>query len=80
MFGGSCGQERTQLVIVNGNLTAQRYIVDILRTTSLPFHQQLTRGISITRPDFMQPESCKHVLLWSARCMVVILVFIKLTY
>ena len=80
MFGGSCGQERTQLVNVNGNLTAQRYIDDILRRTSQPFLQQLPRGISITGPDLIQPESCKHVLLWSARCVVVILMFIKLTY
>ena len=43
--GRICWQERTPLVIVNGNLTAQRYIDDILRPTVLPFLQQQPRGV-----------------------------------
>ena len=35
-WGGICGQERTRQVVVNGNLTSQRYVDDILRPTVLP--------------------------------------------
>ena len=40
VWRGICGQERTPLVIVNGNFTAQRYIDDILLPTVLPFSQR----------------------------------------
>ena len=43
--GKICGQERTPLVIVNGSLTAQRYIDDILRPTAIPLPQQQPRGV-----------------------------------
>ena len=39
------GQEKTLLATVNGNLTAQRYIDDILRLNVLPFLQQQPRGV-----------------------------------
>ena len=42
---GVCGQERTPLATVNGNLTAPRYVDDILRPTVLPFIQQQSRGV-----------------------------------
>ena len=40
-----CVQERTPLVIVNGNVTAQHYIDDNLRPTVLQFLQQQPRGV-----------------------------------
>ena len=41
MWGGVCSQERTPLDIINGNLTARLYIVDILlHPTVAPFFQQ----------------------------------------
>ena len=45
LWGGICGQERTPLVIVNGNLTAQHYIDDNLHPTVLPFPQLQSRGV-----------------------------------
>ena len=39
------GQERGPVVIVNTNMTAQRYIDDILPPTVLPFLQQQPRGV-----------------------------------
>ena len=45
VWGGICGQERTPLVIVHGNLTAQRYMDNILRPVVLPFLQQQPRGV-----------------------------------
>ena len=38
--GGICGQERTPLVIVNGNLISKHYINDMLRQTVLSFLHQ----------------------------------------
>ena len=38
-WGGICGQDKTPLVIVNGNVTDQCYIDDILDLTVLPFLQ-----------------------------------------
>ena len=45
VWGEICGQERTPLVIVNGSLTAQHYIDDILRPTVIPLPQQQPRGV-----------------------------------
>ena len=45
VWGGICRQERTPMVIVNGNSTAQRFIADTLRPTVLPFLQQQPRGV-----------------------------------
>ena len=57
-WGGICGQERTPLVIINGNLTAQRYINDILCSTALTFFQKQPRGV-ISTLDPIQLESYK---------------------
>ncbi|XP_046563761.1 uncharacterized protein LOC124272605 [Haliotis rubra] len=45
VWGGICGEQKTPLVIVNGNLTARRYIDDILRPTVLPFLRNRQQGI-----------------------------------
>ena len=45
VWGGICGQERTPLVIVNGNLPAHRYLDGILYPTVLPSLQQQPRGV-----------------------------------
>ena len=44
--GGVCAQERTPLVIVNGNLTGQRHVDAILRQSGLPFLPQHSRVVN----------------------------------
>ena len=48
VWGGICGQDRTPLVIVNRNLTDERYIDDILRPIGL-FLPRQTRGVPLVR-------------------------------
>ena len=67
-FGGGCvmvwigisGQERTPLVIINGNLTARRYIDDILRCDVLPFLEQQPRGV-VYQHDNPRPHTARIV-------------------
>ena len=64
MGGEVCGHERTLLVIVNETLTAQRYIDDILRQTSLSFLQQQPHGVIYqhgnARPPYSQNPIKRH--------------------
>ena len=45
MWEGIGRQEKTSLVIKNGNLTAHRYIDGIVHPSILPFLQQQPRGV-----------------------------------
>ena len=76
VWGGICGEQKTPLVIVNGNLTARRYIDDILRPTVLPFMRNRQQGILLqhdnARPhvaritqNFLQANNV-NVLPWPA--------------
>ena len=56
MWGGIFGQERTRLVIINGNLTTQHHIDDILCPTDLLFLQQQPSGV-IYQHDNARPHS-----------------------
>ena len=61
-FGGNsvrvweeiCGQERTPLVIISGNLTAHCYIDDILHPTVLPVLQQQPHGVIYQQTPYSQ--------------------------
>lgn len=45
VWGGICGDQKTDLVVVNGNLTGQRYIDQVLRPVVLPFLQRQQHGV-----------------------------------
>ena len=46
VLGGICGQQRTDIIIIDGNLTALRYINWVLRPVLLPFLQHQLRLVS----------------------------------
>ena len=54
VWGGVCGQQRTELIVIDGNLTAHRYINQVLRPVMLPFLQQQPR------PLFQQDNARPH--------------------
>ena len=54
VWEGICGQERTPLVIISGNLTAQCYIDDILHPTVLPVLQQQPHGVIYQQTPYSQ--------------------------
>ena len=43
VWGGICGQQRTDLIVIDGNLTTHRYIKQVLRPVLLPFLQHQPR-------------------------------------
>ena len=43
VWGGICGQQRTDRIVIDGNLTAHRYINQVLRPVLLPFLQHQPR-------------------------------------
>ena len=49
------GVNKTRLIVINGNITAQTYINDVLAVNALPFIQ--FHGPNIT---FMQDNACPH--------------------
>ncbi|XP_071083893.1 uncharacterized protein [Haliotis cracherodii] len=60
VVGEICGQERTLMVISDGNLTAQGYMNDILRPIVLTFPQQLPRGV-LHQHDNARPHTARIV-------------------
>ena len=57
---GVCRQERTPLVILNGNLTAQLYVNYIPSPTDLPFLQLQLRG-DIYQHDNARPHTARII-------------------
>ena len=45
VWGGICGDQKTDLLIIDGNLTARRYIDQVLRPVVLPFVQRHPRTL-----------------------------------
>ena len=62
VWGGICGQQRTDLIVVDGNLTAHRYINQVLRPVLLPFLQHQTRLVS-TGQCLTSQSSCGATVL-----------------
>lgn len=58
VWGGILGEEKTPLVIVNGNLTAQRYVDDILHPVVCPFLRQQAQGV-IFQQDNARPHTAR---------------------
>lgn len=76
VWGGICGELKTRLVIIHGNLNAQRYRDEILRPVAIPFIRQQPRGI-VFQHDNARPHTARltrdylnnmnvHVLPWPA--------------
>lgn len=76
VWGGMTANGRTQLQIINGNLTGVRYRDEILQTHVIPFVQNQARPITLqqdnARPhvarvarDFLQQQNVE-VLPWPA--------------
>ena len=66
VWEGICRQERTSLVLVNGNLTAQCYIDEILCPTILPFLQNQPRGSGVY---FMSLYCCRFFFFGGGLCV-----------
>ena len=58
VWGGICGDVKTRLVVIRGNLNAQRYIDDILRPVVVPFIQQQPRGL-LFQHDNARPHTAR---------------------
>ena len=54
VWGGICGQTTTQLIVLRGNMTAQRYIDVVLRPVVVPFLQRQPRG------SILQHDNARH--------------------
>ena len=58
MWGGISCNTRTPLVQIEGNLTAQRYIDEVLEATVFPF-LQANPEVSIFQQDNARPHSAR---------------------
>lgn len=58
VWGGITANHRTELVVVNGNLTAQRYVEEILRPHVIPF-LQMHPDVQIFQHDNARPHAAR---------------------
>lgn len=58
IWAGISWRYRTPLVVVNGNLTAQRYVDEILRTHAVPFMQNHA-DVTLYQQDNARPHSAR---------------------
>ena len=56
VWGGIMGNRKTDLVVVQCNINAQRYVADLLNAYALPFIRQLGPGVTL-----MQDNARPHV-------------------
>lgn len=60
VWGGICGQVRTRMVIIQGNLTGQRYRDEILEPVVVPFIRHQNRGV-LLQHDNARPHTARVV-------------------
>ena len=76
VWGGIMGNRETDLVVVQSNINAQRYVADVLNVHALPFIRQHSPGVTLmqdnARPheasvttQFLQQNNV-NVMPWSA--------------
>ena len=58
VLGGISWRHKTPLVVVNGNLTAQRYIDDVLTPTLVPFIR-INPNVTLFQEDNARPHSVR---------------------
>lgn len=58
VWGGICGDQRTDLVVVRQTLTAQRYRDQVLQPVVIPFMQRQQRGV-IFQQDNARPHTAR---------------------
>ena len=66
VWGSICGQQWTDLTVTDGNLTAHRYINQVLRPVLLPFLQHQPR-FSFQEDNARPHSSCGAAVLYSKR-------------
>ena len=59
VWGGICGQQQTDLIVTDGNLTAHRYINQGLRPVLLPFLQHQPK--LLFQQDNARPRTAREV-------------------
>ena len=58
VWGGICGGRKTRLRVINGNLTAQRYIEQVMEPEVVPFIRQNGRGL-VFQHDNARPHTAR---------------------
>jgi len=58
IWGGICGGRKTRLLVINGNLTAQRYIDQVLTPELVPFVNRNGPGL-VFKQDNARPHSAR---------------------
>ena len=76
VWGGICGDSKTDLVIIRGNLTARRYIDEVLQPVVIPWlfqnprtvyqHDNATPHTAVITRNFLNANNV-HLLPWPAR-------------
>lgn len=59
VWGGICGDQKTRLVVVQGNLNARGYIGQILQPVVVPFLQNQPRGV-LLQHDNARPHTARE--------------------
>ena len=58
VWGGISWRHKTPVVVVDGNLTAQRYIDDVLTPTLVPF-MRINPDVTLFQQDNARPHSAR---------------------
>lgn len=66
IWGGICLRARTELVLVNGNMTAARYITEILEDHVMPFVEFIGNQDFLLMHDNARPHTATSVLRYLA--------------
>ena len=59
VWGGISSHGKTDLVIIDGNLNARRYVYEVLDSVVVPFTQRIGAGF-ILQHDNARPHTARH--------------------
>ncbi len=66
VWGGIMGNRKTELVVIQGNLNAQRYIAEVLTPHAMPFIRHHGPGITLQQ-DNARPHTARITTQYLAR-------------